>query len=307
MPFVKLDCGILTSTLWMDRTAREVFITALLMAEPAEFSEPVPQIATRSLDYTGWSAPPGWYGFVPAASVGIIRTAGVDLEAGKEALERLGSADEDSRSSDFEGRRLIRIDGGYLILNYMKYRDRDYTGADRQRRYRQRLRDGVTSQRNGVTSRESVVVTRHVTQAEAEAEADKKRTPLPPKGGVRGEGKGMQEALATPGLNTAAFQRWVEYRTEIRKPLKPTSLKAAAAELAKHTGQQSAVVQQSIANGWQGLFALKTQNGRPPPEPPKERREPTEEEVTEAQRKAREDNLRQLQRIGLAATKEVPR
>ena len=89
MPFVKLDCGILTSTLWMDQVAREVFITALLMAEPAEFDEPIPQIETNTLNFTGWAAPPGWYGFVPAAGVGIIRTAGVNIDAGKAALERL--------------------------------------------------------------------------------------------------------------------------------------------------------------------------------------------------------------------------
>jgi hypothetical protein len=168
MPFVKLDCGILQSTLWMDQVAREVFITALLMAEPAEFDDPIEQIETRTLEMTGWAAPPGWYGFVPAAGVGIIRTAGVEIEAGKDALERLGWPDENSRSHEFEGRRLIRIDGGYLILNYMKYRDRDYTGAERQRRYRKRQAE----KRNTVTQLGDTVTSRSVTQAEAEAEAE---------------------------------------------------------------------------------------------------------------------------------------
>jgi hypothetical protein len=170
MPFVKLDCGILTSTLWMDRIAREVFITALLMAEPAEFDEPIEEIATRSLDHTGWVAPPGWYGFVPAASVGIIRHASIDLEPGMEALVRLASPDENSRSHEHEGRRMIRIDGGFLILNYMKYRDRDYTGAERQRRYRERVK---VRNSNAVTQPRNTVTSRPVTQAEAEAEASK--------------------------------------------------------------------------------------------------------------------------------------
>lgn len=173
MPFVKLDCGILTSTLWMDRAAREVFITALLMAEPVEFDEPIEEVATRTLDHTGWSAPPGWYGFVPAAGVGIIRNAGLDREAGMDALERLAAPDEDSRSREFEGRRMIRISGGYLILNYMKYRDRDYTGAERQRRYRKRKQ----GQRNGVTDDSNGVTSRLVTQAEAEAELEAKEEP----------------------------------------------------------------------------------------------------------------------------------
>ena len=49
MPFVKLDCGMLDSTLWFEREAREVFITALLMAEPIELTSDTPQIAVRAL------------------------------------------------------------------------------------------------------------------------------------------------------------------------------------------------------------------------------------------------------------------
>ena len=58
MPFVKLDCTILNSTLWFERDVREIFITALLMAEPKEITEPQPEIATRSLSETGWIRAP---------------------------------------------------------------------------------------------------------------------------------------------------------------------------------------------------------------------------------------------------------
>ncbi len=83
--------------------------------------------------------------------------------------------------------------------------------------------------------------------------------------GREGKGKGREgeddavlvQALATPSLDAAAFRRWDAYRIEIKKPLKPSSLIAAAEELAKYGGEQAAVVQQSIANGWQGLFELK--------------------------------------------------
>jgi hypothetical protein len=138
MAFVKLDCGILRSTLWLDRDCREIFITALLMAEPREFDAPQQQLATRTLELTGYSVPPDWYGFVAAAGVGIIGAAGLERETGMLALEKLASPDLESRSQDFDGRRLIRIDGGYLVLNFMKYRDRDYTGAARAQRYRER-------------------------------------------------------------------------------------------------------------------------------------------------------------------------
>lgn len=138
MAFVKLDTGILDSTLWIERDCREIFITALLMAEPREFTFPLPQIAIGSLDYTGFQAPAGWYGFVPAASFGIINRAGVEREAGLEALRKLGEPENESRSKEFEGRRMIRVNGGFLILNFMKYRDKDHTAAERQRRLRER-------------------------------------------------------------------------------------------------------------------------------------------------------------------------
>lgn len=114
------------------------------MAEPQELEEAMPQLAIRSLENTGWTAPKGWYGFVEAASVGIIHRAGVeDIEAGLDALERLGSPENTSRSQAFDGRRLVRVDGGFVVLNYMTYRDRDYTAAARQKRYRLKKR-GVT-------------------------------------------------------------------------------------------------------------------------------------------------------------------
>jgi hypothetical protein len=169
--FAKLDVAILDSTLWIDRDARDVFITALLMAMPREYGEAVEQIAVRSLEGTGWSAPPGWYGFVPAAGIGIIARAGCETEEGLVALERLGSPEPDSRSQEFEGRRMIRVDGGYLILNYMKYRDRDHSAADRMRRLRARKKalrdasDGVTPSRDGEQENEHVTSIRHVTHS----------------------------------------------------------------------------------------------------------------------------------------------
>lgn len=136
MPFVKLDSGLLNSTLWFDKTARDVFITALLMATPHELTEDEPQIHVDRLEPTGWVVPPGWYGLVESAAVGILSKALVDHEQGLQALTRLGEPDPESRSVDFEGRRLARVDGGYLVLNFQKYRERDYGAADRMRRLR---------------------------------------------------------------------------------------------------------------------------------------------------------------------------
>lgn len=67
-----------------------------------------------------------------------------------------------------------------------------------------------------------------------------------------------KSAQAPPGLDFTSWERWVAYRRQIRKPIKPASFSAAQEKLAEFGADQAAVVQQSIANGWQGLFALKT-------------------------------------------------
>src|SRR6185437_13486679 len=113
MGFVKLDTGILDSTLWIEKDQRDVFITALLMAEPREFNEPQPQIEVDSMVPTGFVVPPGWYGFCAAAGSGIIRRSLTEHFSGMKALRELGSPDPESRTKTFEGRRLIRINGGY--------------------------------------------------------------------------------------------------------------------------------------------------------------------------------------------------
>ena len=53
----------------------------------------------------------------------------------------------------------------------------------------------------------------------------------------------------------AAWARWMTFRAEIKKPLTPTSEAAALKKLAKYTTSVAVkAVEESIANGWRGLF-----------------------------------------------------
>lgn len=183
MAFVKLDCGMLDSSIWPDRTAREVFITALLMAQPFELREDTPQIRVDSLDREGEVIPAGWYGRVEAAGVGIVTRAMLDRKEGLEALKRLCECDPESRSEEHCGKRMARINGGYLILNYDKYRQKDYTSAERSKRYRDRKR---------------LTVTRDITQAEAEAEGNAYQKPEPERASLLSPCDGDGFDLMTP-------------------------------------------------------------------------------------------------------------
>jgi hypothetical protein len=64
-------------------------------------------------------------------------------------------------------------------------------------------------------------------------------------------------------LDEAAWGRWVAYRKAIRKPIKEVSEHAAKLKLSRFGADQDAVVEQSIANQYQGLFELKKSAPRP--------------------------------------------
>lgn len=145
MPFVKLDTGILDSSLWSEPAQTcKCWITLLAMADAA--------------------------GFVSSTAPGIARRANLGLADTEKALEIFESPDAHSRSLNAEGRRIKRVDGGYQIVNYDKYRERDYTAAERQKRWRERQKQ--TS--NGVTTVTHNVISRKQKQS-TEAEEEKKK------------------------------------------------------------------------------------------------------------------------------------
>ena len=97
MSFVKLDCGILRSSLWAeDAETRIVFLTLLALSDAD--------------------------GFVEAAAPGLALSANVPLDRVRAALARLEAPDPDSRTPSDEGRRVLHVEGGYHIVNYSKYR-----------------------------------------------------------------------------------------------------------------------------------------------------------------------------------------
>jgi hypothetical protein len=190
MAFVKLDTAILESTLWIDRAARDIFITALLMAEPREITKPMPQYYADRIEQTGFSVPPGWYGFVAAAGVGIARRAFVEQDEAMMALETLGSTDPHSRSPEFGGRRLVRVDGGFIVLNFFKYRDKDYTAAERMAKLRARRKaQEVTAN--------SDAVTRNSDAADADADAEEENQK--PLAHSANEREGVDSVDVSPG------------------------------------------------------------------------------------------------------------
>ncbi len=75
-----------------------------------------------------------------ATMPGLARAANVSLAQADKAVEELQAPDPDSTSSDQNGRRILRIPGGWKLVTYEKYREyrtqKQMVDAARQQRHR---------------------------------------------------------------------------------------------------------------------------------------------------------------------------
>lgn len=117
--WTKLFSSIVTSSIWCedDKTFR-VWVALLALSDQEGIVE----------------------GSVPGLA-NLCRLQPAEMRA---ALEKLASPDPDSRSPEFEGRRIKKIEGGWRLLNYEKYRQKAVAGegsrAPYYRAYRARKR-----------------------------------------------------------------------------------------------------------------------------------------------------------------------
>lgn len=63
-------------------------------------------------------------GFVEASIPGLARMANLTRKETEKALRELMAPDRDDKSGNNEGRRLVKMDGGWGIVNYEVYRNR---------------------------------------------------------------------------------------------------------------------------------------------------------------------------------------
>lgn len=150
--YTKLFSSILASTIWRapDKT-RIVWITMLAMADKD--------------------------GIVDGSVPGLADMARVNLKDCAQAIQELSDPDEYSRTTDFEGRRIQKVDGGWQILNHAKYRHK--MSADERREYnRQKQAEWRERKKmsNGVIddTQQSAMSAQEEADSEAKAKARKK-------------------------------------------------------------------------------------------------------------------------------------
>lgn len=155
--FTKIFSSILDSTIWCEPwPIKGVWLTMLTMADQ--------------------------YGNVHASVPGLAKRATVSIEECEEALRKFMAPDPYSRTPDFEGRRIEVMDGGWHLLNYLRYREmRDEDARREQNRIAQQKHrmsaKNADGQQNDLTNPPmSATVSQgqpQSAQAEAEAEAEK--------------------------------------------------------------------------------------------------------------------------------------
>lgn len=125
MSYVKLFGSILDSTLWReDNETRILWLTMLAMADRD--------------------------GVVEASLPGLADRARLTRDQVVAGLGKLQAPDPDSRSPVAEGRRIEKVDGGWALINFEYYRDKQSAddlrakAAARQRRKREREKSAGT-------------------------------------------------------------------------------------------------------------------------------------------------------------------
>ena len=238
MSYSKLHSSIVNSSLWTENdSVRLLFITLL---------------ATCDME-----------GIVYGSKYGLARIANIDPDEMDAAWKTLMSPDPDStdrmRSPEFEGRRVEEVVGGFKLLNFEYYRglrnedDRRRQNREAQARFKEKKAKLSQPKPDSAEVSQAQPAKAH-TESDAEAEAEK--TPLPPKG---------EKAVLSPFTSdefNAAWQSWVEYKRERKQKLPLSTIKCQFRELAK-MGEKAAIqsIEQSITQGWTGLFAPKPANG----------------------------------------------
>lgn len=116
-PFVKLaGQALLLSTVWQESAeVRCLWVALLALADSG--------------------------GTVRASVPGLASIARIELSECERGLEIFCAPDRYSRSREDEGRRIRRVEGGFFIINYLRYRNRrtenQVRNASRQKKFRE--------------------------------------------------------------------------------------------------------------------------------------------------------------------------
>ena len=126
MSYAKLFSSITESTLWSEpKETRLLFVSMLARCDQV--------------------------GFIEASIPGLCRLANLTREEVEASLARLEGPDPDSKNPDNDGRRIIKVQGGWTLLNYESYRNR-MSDSERREYMREYMRGYRKERKHDVKS-----------------------------------------------------------------------------------------------------------------------------------------------------------
>ena len=197
-------------------------------------------------------------GVVDVTPAYIAGVTGLALDEVVSCMARFCGPDPGSRSDVESGARLVLLDDhrdwGWQIVNHEYYREKARLASKAARE----VAEGLNKKRMADRRRPPVTAPDPLSNANAYSN---------PNTGKKGAPRPVFDPVGIEGLNLEAWGRWVAYRIELKKPLKPLSLEAAAKDMAALGDQQAAAVQHSIANQYQGLIPPRSGRSAPKQRP----------------------------------------
>lgn len=221
--YTKLFNSILASTIWReDDKTRIVWITLLAMADKNGVAE----------------------GSVP----GLADLARVTIPECEASLTKLMSADAYSRTTDHEGKRIAKVEGGWAILNHAKYRAK--MNLDERREYN-RIKQKEFRQKKASTRRQQKSITvidcngASALSAHAEASPDAKA--------VNPSGYSVPSCFEKIDGFTTALAGWIEHRKKIKRPATGRAVQLLINKLAERPEDAIRALDATVMNGWQSF------------------------------------------------------
>jgi hypothetical protein len=188
MGYAKLFSSITESSLWGEpKEVRLLFVSMLARADST--------------------------GFVEAAIPGLARVSNLSLGETVDAIAILESPDPHSKDLDShpenEGRRVLKVPGGWMMLNYTEYRDRP--DDEKRREYMRGYMKDYRKQRKPLLTSVNPGEPR-LTHAETETDA-KTETNTPPPAPASGVRAASGRVKPTPSERGLKFADW--FRKEL--------------------------------------------------------------------------------------------
>ena len=151
--YTKLFGSIVASTIWReDDKTRLVWITMLAIANK--------------------------HGEVEASVPGLADLSRVTVDEARASIAKLEAPDLDSRSTEEDGRRIVKVEGGWRLVNHAKYRKK--LSADERREYLAQKQRECRARQQASTSVNNGQPPSTLSTSSTQAEADPKAEAFQP-------------------------------------------------------------------------------------------------------------------------------